>query len=153
MLQNFSINHRKNSTKIRTCKEHPTAPPLRATMKRHLSRTTARHVAERHNGLLTTHVRRGKAEPYVRGKRNSLPNSVAARLNCIPRYHYIAQHSNTQPYTALLACSAVAPRLRPLGHIANLAQTVRLRLTACARLTGHIVAPRHAVQRLLHVKA
>lgn len=32
-------------------------------------------------------------------------------------------------------------------EMAFLTQTVRLRLTACVRLTGHIVAPRHAVQQ------
>ena len=54
------------------------------------SLTTERHVAERLYGLLT-YIRRGEAEPYVRGYNNSPQNSVAERLHHIPYHHYTNQ--------------------------------------------------------------
>ena len=111
-------------------------------------------VAERLNGLLTMYIRRGEAEPYVHGKINSPPNSVAARLHCIPRHHHPTQSPNVQPYVVLwciwqpspnLVWNVVAPRLNWVWYTTFRIQTVRLRLPACMRLTGRIVAPRHAI--------
>lgn len=73
------------------------------------------------------------------------PHHVAERVHYIPGHHSTrrlhASRPIRQPLMPLVQ-NSVAPRLRRVVCIAFWAQTVRLRLTACTQLTGHVVAPR-----------